>query len=225
MPVEVATVGQIARAAVKTLHVHNRYSDYGTFQGFCIQVVHNPAHRLDAVQLVTVQRGSKAQGGARFRAIHHQHRGAAVDPLEMLAGGPGQAGRGGGRNFRSEHAQGATLRLYRFGGLLRCGCFWLLGSGGCRFVCRRLLWWCCQLFFTDRLVQFDAFCLWHGGVVCAGCCGLALLGRDFAVYLVGVGSRCGGLLFGAGCGFGFDLCDGFFRPQVGTGNRESQEKR
>ncbi len=52
--VQVATIGQVARAPAKPLQVHDRHSDYGAGQPLRIQVVEYPANDLDSVQFVAV---------------------------------------------------------------------------------------------------------------------------------------------------------------------------
>ena len=64
IPVEVAAVGQVARAAPKSLHVDDRHADDGPGEPPGVEVVQNPPHHLDAVEFVAVHGRREAQGRA-----------------------------------------------------------------------------------------------------------------------------------------------------------------
>ncbi len=90
IPVQVAAIRQVARAAPEALHVDDGHPDDRAGQFVRVDVVQHPAHHLDAVELVTVHRRGKAQVRPRQRTVDRKDRCRYGDAFEKLGCGPGQ---------------------------------------------------------------------------------------------------------------------------------------
>ncbi len=73
-PVEVATVGQVARSAREAREIDDRHADHGSHQFRGVQRAEYTADHLDAVQFVAVDRASQAQDRARLWAVYDRDR-------------------------------------------------------------------------------------------------------------------------------------------------------
>ena len=96
MPVQVATIRQIAAALLKAGEVHDGHADNPATEFFWVQVVHAATDNFDAVELVTMNRAGQAQGRALVNAIDHQYRGNLGQPGNLNAWRPGQSCRSAG---------------------------------------------------------------------------------------------------------------------------------
>ena len=91
--VQIPAVAQVARAAAKAIQIDDGHTDHGTGQLVRLQLVHEPAHHLDAVQFIAMNGCSQTQPRPGLVAMGHQHRHRGGNGGERLIRGPVQGGK------------------------------------------------------------------------------------------------------------------------------------
>ena len=107
--IQVAAVRQVARRLAEAVQVDDRHADQHAAELAGVEILQDPAHHLDAVQLVAVDPGREAEGGARLDTAGHAHRNRDGAAGEGLARHPGEQPLLPRRDRLAQHLDGLPL--------------------------------------------------------------------------------------------------------------------
>ena len=105
MPVQIAPVGEITRAAFESQQVDDRHANDGSLELKWIEFVEHASNHFDAVQLVAMHGCGQAQHRPAVVAVHDEHRRGHGNACKGLSGLPREASGCARQHVGSQHVE------------------------------------------------------------------------------------------------------------------------